>query len=207
MLKKILIVVVVLLVVLVAVIATRPAEFTVTRSAKIAAAPAVVFPLVNDFHAWADWSPWDSMDPGMKKTYSGAAAGAGATYEWSGNDKVGMGRMTILESKPDERVNIRLEFIKPFAATSETSFDLKPEGANGTDVTWSMTGHNNFMAKAMSLFMNMDKMIGPDFEKGLAAMKSKAEKAASAPGGGAMTSTSAGTPSAAGAPSPSAPPK
>ena len=174
MLKKILIGVVAVLVVLAAVIATRPDTFTIHRAITIAAPPQIPFTLVNDFHAWAGWSPWEKLDPAMKKTFNGPPAGPGAQYAWVGNDKVGEGRMTIASSKASDEIEIKLEFLKPWEATSQTLFSFKPAGA-GTEVLWTMNGHNNFMAKAMCLFMDMDKMIGPDFERGLGQMKTSAE--------------------------------
>ena len=176
MLKKILIAVVLIVVVFVIVVATRPADFRVTRSVTIGAPAAVVFAQVNDFHKWDAWSPWAKLDPVMKQTHEGAPAGTGAIYSWVGNSDVGEGRMTITESRPNEMIGIKLEFLKPFAAVNTTEFSFKPEG-NQTVVTWSMTGTNNFMAKAFGLFMNMDKMVGGDFEKGLAQMKSVTEAA------------------------------
>lgn len=176
MLKKILIAIGAIVAVFLAVAAMQPSTFKVTRSATIPAPPSAAFGMVNDFHNWAQWSPWEKLDPAMKKTYDGSASGNGAVYSWVGNDQVGEGRMTIVESKPDEMVRIKLEFLKPFASTNDTQFDFKPEGG-GTNVTWTMSGDSNFMAKAMTLVMgSMDKMIGPDFEKGLANMKSAAAK-------------------------------
>lgn len=171
---KILIVVAVAIVVLVAVIAMRPSDFRITRSASIVAPTAVVFGQVNDFHKWEAWSPWAKMDPTAKTTYEGPAAGNGAIFRWAGNNKVGEGNMTIIESRPNELVQIKLEFLKPFTATHTAEFTFKPEGAQ-TIVTWSMYGKNNFMAKAVGLFMNCDKMIGGQFEQGLADMKAIAE--------------------------------
>jgi carbon monoxide dehydrogenase subunit G len=176
MFKKILIAGSLLVFALLIVVALRPAEFLITRSASISAPPAAVFAQINDLHKWEAWSPWAKIDPTMKQTYEGASAGTGAIYSWAGNKEVGEGRMTITESRPDEVVRIKLEFIKPFAAVNTTEFHLKPEGKQ-TSLTWSMSGTNNFMAKAFGLFMNMDKMVGGDFEKGLAQLKSAAEKA------------------------------
>ena len=167
MLKKIALVLVVLLVAFAAFVATRPADFRISRSRTVAASPGVVYAYLNDFHNWPQWSPWEKLDPGMKREHSGSPAGQGASYAWSGNNDVGEGRMTITDSRPNQGVTMRLEFIKPFAATSTAQFDLAPSGA-GTNVTWSMTGHNNFMAKAAGVFMDMDKLVGGDFEKGLA---------------------------------------
>ena len=177
MFKKILIGLVVLLAVLAGVIATRPDTFAVERSTTIQASPEFAFALVNDFHHWGEWSPWDKLDASMKRTYDGASAGVGAIYTWTGNDKVGEGKMTVEESKPNELVRIKLEFIKPFASTNSTTFTFTPAGKD-TQVTWKMEGHNNFMSKAFSMFMNMDKMVGGDFERGLAAMKTAAEATA-----------------------------
>ena len=174
MIVKILIAVVAILVVLVIVIATRPSEFRVERSATVSAPAPVVFAQVNDFHKWEAWSPYVKRDPAMKKSFEGAPAGVGAIYTWSGNHEVGEGRTTIIESRPSELIRIKLEFVRPFAGTSTAAFTFRPEGER-TAVTWSLEGRNNFPAKAMGLVMNMDKMIGGDFEKGLAQMKSVVE--------------------------------
>ena len=176
MIKKIVLALAAIVVVFVVIVALQPSEFRVTRSATIAAPPPAVFAQVNDFHKWDAWSPWAKLDPNMKKTHEGAPAGTGAIYSWSGNDQVGEGRMTLTESRPSELIRIKLEFMKPFAATNTTEFTFKPEG-NQTVVTWSMFGTNNFIAKAFGLFMNMDKMVGGDFEKGLASMTSVVETA------------------------------
>ena len=172
-------VLVVLVVILAAIMSTRPSEFRVKRSATIAAPPGVVFAQVNDFHKWEAWSPWAKRDPSMKQTYEGAAAGTGAVYSWAGNKNVGEGRMTITDTRPNEWIAIQIEFLKPFAATNTAKFTFKPEG-DRTEVTWSMHGKNNFMAKAFGLFMNMDKMIGGDFEAGLKEMKTISEAAVKA---------------------------
>lgn len=174
MLKKILLIVAVIVAGFTAIVAMQPAQFSISRSATIAAAPAKVFALVNDFHKWEAWSPWAKIDPAMKQTYEGSPAGLDAIYTWSGNDKVGEGRMTIVESQPNEHVGLKLDFIKPFASTNATGFTFEPDGT-GVAVSWTMNGQNNFVAKAMYRFMSMDKMVGPDFEKGLAQMKSIAE--------------------------------
>jgi hypothetical protein len=158
----------------VAFVATRPGDFCIQRSATMSAPPAAVFRQVNDFHNWDAWSPWAKLDPTMKQTYEGAPSGTRAIYTWNGNNKVGEGRMTILESRPSEFIRINLEFMRPFAATNTADFSFKPEDTK-TLVTWSMTGKSNFMLKAFKLFMNMDKMVGGDFEKGLAAMKAIVE--------------------------------
>jgi hypothetical protein len=175
-LVKILIALAAIAVVLVVVVATRPSEFRVARTARIAAPAPVVFAQVNDFHKWEAWSPWAKLDPAMKQAYEGAPAGTGAVYTWAGNKEVGEGRMTLTESRPSELIKIELEFFKPFATTSTAEFTFKPEGDH-TLVTWSMTGQNNFIAKAVHLFMDMDTMVGGQFENGLARMKSVAEAA------------------------------
>jgi uncharacterized protein YndB with AHSA1/START domain len=174
MIKKILIVLVIILVVFVVIVAMQPAAYRITRTATMSAPPADVFAQVNDLHKFQDWSPWAKLDPGLKQTYDGAPAGTGAIYSWEGNKKVGAGRMTITDSRTNDLVSMKLEFLKPFASTATTEFAFKPEG-NQTSVTWSMFGENNFMAKAFCLFMNMDKMVGGDFERGLAQLKSLVE--------------------------------
>ena len=159
---------------LLGVVATRPSEFRVARSALIAAPASAVFAQVNDFHNWRAWNPWAKLDPALTEGYAGAPAGAGAVYTWAGNREVGEGRMTIIESRPHELIRIRLDFAKPFAGTSVGEFTFTPAG-DQTEVTWSMTGTNNLMAKAIHLVVDMNRMIGGNFEKGLAAMKSVVE--------------------------------
>jgi hypothetical protein len=154
--------------------AMQPNDFRITRSLAMTAAAADVFPHVNDFHKCDAWSPWAKLDPAMKQTFAGAPAGAGAIYSWDGNKQVGSGRMTILDSLPSERVRIKLEFMRPFACTHTAEFTFKPEG-DLTLVTWSMFGTKTFMFKAFGLIMSMDKMLGGEFEKGLAKMKVAAE--------------------------------
>lgn len=175
MFKKILIVLAAIVAVFLIAAAFQSPDFKITRSAVIAAPPATVFEQVNDYHKWQAWSPWAKMDPSMKQTFEGPAAGTGASYAWVGNSKVGEGRMTITESEPAKRVAMRLEFLKPFAATNTAEFTLAPEG-NGTRLTWTMTGKKNYMSKAMCMVMNMDKMVGADFEKGLGNLKEIVEK-------------------------------
>ncbi len=164
----------ILLVALIALISTRPGEFRIVRSASMSAPPEAVFALLNDFHQWTKWSPWEGRDPNLQRTYGGADAGPGATYAWVGNKDVGEGRMTIKDSKPGGFVAIQLEFIKPMAATNDTLFTLKP-APQGCEVTWEMSGKNSFMGKAFSLMMDMDKMIGKDFEQGLASLNTAAQ--------------------------------
>ncbi len=159
------------------VIALRPPDFRVSRSIVVNAPAAKPFALVNDFRRWEAWSPWEKVDPNVKREYDGAPQGAGAKYHWLGNRNVGEGRMEILESKPNELVRIRLQFLKPMAATHTTDFTFAEQN-NATTVTQTMYGNNSFLAKAMGLVMNMDKMIGPMFEKGLADVKRLSESQA-----------------------------
>ena len=177
-LKKVAVGLGVLVLGLVVVIALQPSEFRIERTAVIAAPAPVVFNQVNDLRKWEAWSPWAKLDPQAKTTYEGPPAGVGSSFSWVGNEKVGEGRMTITESRPSERVTFKLDFVKPFVATNTAEFTFKPEG-NRTAVTWSMSGHNGFVAKAICLVMNMDKTVGGEFDKGLASMKSIAETAAS----------------------------
>ncbi len=176
---KIVLAIVVVLAALLGFIASRPGTYHVERSITVQAAPQVVFDKVNNLKSFATWSPWENLDPGMKKEYSGPEMGTGASYFWSGNDKVGEGRMTISESEPTSKVGFKLEFLKPFKSESRADLVFVPEGP-GTKVTWSMDGTNNFISKAFTLFMNMDKMIGADFEKGLGQLKVVSEAAATA---------------------------
>ena len=156
--------------------AGRPDEFVVSRTNKISAPPEQVFPHVNDFHKWEAWSPWAKLDPACKNSYEGSAAGTGAVFSWSGNNKVGEGSMTILESRPGGLIRIKLQFLRPFKATHTAEFAFQAQG-HQTVVTWSMFGKNNFVSKAMGLIMNCDKMVGGDFERGLVNMKSIMETA------------------------------
>ena len=177
MLKKIGLAVLGLIAAVLVIIALQPTSYKVVRSTQIAAPPAEVHALINDFHKWDGWSPWAKLDPNMKTTYSGSTAGTGAIYHWSSTqDDVGEGQMTITQSVPAERVTINLEFLKPIESTSLTEFTVKP-AAGGCTVEWSMNGENNFMAKGFMLAMGgMDKVVGGDFDKGLAQMKALAEK-------------------------------
>ncbi|MEM7325854.1 MAG: SRPBCC family protein [Actinomycetota bacterium] len=150
-------------------------QFVVERSEMIAAAPEAVFAKVGDLNGWEEWSPWADLDPDMDKTYSGEPGAIGSSYHWSGNRKVGEGRMTLTEVAPPERVAIDLTFMKPFKAENVTELTLTPAG-DGTTVNWRMTGANTFMVRVMGLFgRGMDKMVGPDFEKGLANLKRLSE--------------------------------
>jgi len=171
MLKKVLLAVVAaiaLVVVGVGLLALRqPDSFRVERSITMAVPPEAVYQQISDFKAWDRWSPWAKLDPKMKTEFGGTPGAPGSTYHWVGDDKVGEGRMTLTEAAPPLRLAIKLEFIKPFAAVNDTAFTLAPQGA-GTKVTWAMTGQNPFLSKVMMVFMDFDKMIGKDFEKGLA---------------------------------------
>lgn len=162
--------------------ATKPATFRVERKAEIAAPAGIVFANLNDFHRWGAWSPWEHLDPKMTREFSGPDQGVGAAYAWRGDDNVGKGRMSIERSEPDRLVGIRLEFIEPMAATNYTTFELKPANA-GTEVSWVMTGENTFFSKIMCVFVELDSMIGPDFERGLAQLKtvSQAQAVAARP--------------------------
>lgn len=174
MIKKILIILALALIALVVVIQTRPDEFNVTRSATMAAPPQAVFEHVNDLHKWQAWSPWAKLDPQATQRFEGPPAGTGSVFAWSGNNDVGEGKQTIVESKPAELVRFKLEFIRPFAGTNDVLFTFKPEGS-GTHVTWTMSGEANFISKAMSLVMDCDKMCGDFFEQGLANLKAIVE--------------------------------
>jgi hypothetical protein len=166
----------VLIVAFVVFIAMRPAVFRVERSGRISAPGDVVFSIINDLHQWHRWSPWEKLDPDMQKTFEGPQTGPGSSHSWKGNKKVGAGRNTILDSKSPEFVSMKLEMYAPFACTNQVMFRLAPADA-GTNVTWSMEGRNNFMAKAFSLLMSMDKMIGKDFEQGLANLNTAVQTA------------------------------
>ena len=160
---------------LILIVATRPADFKIERSAVIAAAPAAVFAKINDFHQWENWSPWAKLDPAMKSTYEGPASGEGAIFHWSSaTSKVGEGRMTLTKSRPSELIGIQLDFIRPMKATNQAEFSLRPEG-QGNAVTWAMTGKNGFVDKAFHMMMNIDKMVGDDFAKGLSQLKALVE--------------------------------
>lgn len=177
MLKIIGIVTVVLVVAVAAVLvyaATKPDTFRVTRSTSIEAPPEKVFALINDFRSWGVWSPYEKLDPNLKRTYEGPASGKGAVYSWEGN-KAGAGRMEILDAPAPLRVTIKLDFTKPFQAHNTAEFTMVPQG-DTTNVTWAMFGPNVFIGKVMSTFMSIDKMVGKDFEAGLANLKTAAEK-------------------------------
>jgi uncharacterized protein YndB with AHSA1/START domain len=155
--------------------ATRPDSFRIERSATLQAPPEKIFPYIDDFHRWTAWSPWENIDPQLKRSYSGAASGKGAAYAWVGNSKVGSGSMEITGSEPSSKIVMRLDFLKPFEAHNTTEFTLVP-GAHGTTVHWAMFGPSPFVSKLMGVFFNMDRMVGAQFEQGLAKLKSITEK-------------------------------
>ena len=173
MLAKIGLGVIALVAVLLVVIATRPADFRIERSATIAAPPEVVFAQIGDLHRWERWNPFEKGDASMRKTFEGSPAGVGSAYHYV-SDNAGEGRMTLTDLQPHQRIGVRAEFIKPFAATNQVEFTLKPV-PQGVTVTWAMSGRNPFLGKAISLFVNMDRMVGGQFEQGLADLKRLSE--------------------------------
>lgn len=154
---------------------TTPDTMIVQRSTAVNAPPARIFPLINDFREWSKWSPWEDLDPALQRTYSGAASGPGAVYDWSGNRQAGQGRMEIMDTTPPANVSIKLDFIKPFEGHNVVAISMEPSGG-ATAVTWRMTGPRPFLMKVMGVFMNLDKMVGRDFERGLANLKKIAEQ-------------------------------
>ena len=174
MIKKIALLIVAVIVGILVVAATKPDDFRVQRTTTINAPAEKIAPLINDFHAWSSWSPFERLDPEMKRTYSGADRGKGAVYQWDGNSQAGAGRMEIIDSSPS-KVGIQLDFNRPFESHNVAEFTLEPRGTS-TDVTWAMHGPNLFIGKVMSVFMSMDRMVGSDFETGLRNLKALAEK-------------------------------
>lgn len=175
MFATILIVLVVVIAAVLVYAATRPNDFVVTRSASIKAPAETIFPLINDFRRWPEWSPFEKLDPQMQRTLSGADSGKGAAYAWEGNSKAGKGRMEITNSVPSSQVALKLDFEKPFRANNTVDFTLSPSG-EGTTVTWAMRGARPFIAKLMGLFMNFDALIGRDFEAGLDNLRRATER-------------------------------
>jgi uncharacterized protein YndB with AHSA1/START domain len=155
--------------------ATKPDSFRVSRQTSIKAPPDKVYAVMSDFKRWSEWSPWHKLDPQMKVTYGAVTAGKGATYEWEGNDKVGAGRMEILDVTPSASIKTKLDFYRPFKAQNTAEYSLKADG-DSTTVNWAMYGENNLMSKVMHVFMSMDSMVGKDFEEGLSNLKTVAEK-------------------------------
>lgn len=175
MFRKILLALALLVAAVLIIGAFQPATYRVTRSVVIVAPAPAIFPDVNDLHRWRDWSPYEKVDPAMQRAFEGPASGVGAVYSWAGNNDVGSGKMTIVESRASELIRIKLEFFKPMAGQGEAVFTFVPE-AGATRVTWEMRGDKNYLSKVICMFMNMDKMIGGQFEEGLAALKAQAEK-------------------------------
>ncbi len=175
MLKTIAIVVALLLAAVLLFAATKPDTFRVQRAASINAPPEKVFALINDFNRWGAWSPWEKKDPAMKRSFGAATSGKGAVYAWEGNKDVGQGRMEIAESIPPSKVAIELDFVKPFEAHNLVEFTLEPKG-DATNVTWAMRGDTPYFAKIIHVFIDMDSMVGKDFESGLANLRAAAEK-------------------------------
>lgn len=155
--------------------AAKPDDFRVERSKLISAPPEVLYTIVNDFRTWEQWSPWEKLDPNMKKTFAGPLSGAGSSYAWEGNEDVGKGKMEILESTPHSLIKIKLEFIVPFPVSNTTEFTLTP-AEGGTKVVWAMYGSSPYISKLFSVFMDMDAMIGKDFEEGLSNLKGMLSK-------------------------------
>ena len=153
---------------------TKPRELYVERHLEVAATPAAVYALINDLHRFTEWSPWQKLDPAMTSRYAGPGSGIGASYSWTGNRSVGAGRLTITDTQPGASVGMRLEFLEPFAATNQVQFSLDPV-ESGTRITWAMTGRNDFMTRVGSVFIDMEAMIGRDFETGLASLKALSE--------------------------------
>lgn len=207
--KKVVIVLVALIAVLAGFVATRPDSFKVERTQTIQAPADVVFARVADFHQWSSWSPWAKKDPAMKVTYEGVPGQVGSSYAWSGNDDVGAGKMTILEAKAPQSLKIQLDFLKPMKITHQVEFHFTAAPPN-TTVSWVMNGHNTFLGKAFTLVMDMDKMIGPDFELGLSQLKSVSEAearrlAAAAAAAAAAPAQQAAPPTGEAAPAPTNP--
>jgi len=169
------IVVVILFAALLGFAATKPNTFGVTRAASMKAPPEKIFPLINDLLSWGTWSPWEKVDPNMKRTHSGATSGKGAVYEWDGNAKVGKGRIEITDAVPPSKVILKLDFLKPIEGHNIAEFTLETRG-DLTVVTWAMHGPARFISKLIHVFLNMDKMVGKQFETGLANLKAIAEK-------------------------------
>jgi hypothetical protein len=165
------------IVIILILVSTKPATFSVRRSAVVQAPAEAIFPLINNFHQWARWSPWEKRDPAMKRDYSGAESGKGAVYAWDGNKNAGSGRMEILDASSSSKITIKLDFFKPFEGHNTAEFTFVPEReAAATNVIWVMQGPSSFMSKVMQVFMDLDKMIGRDFETGLANLKTLTEK-------------------------------
>jgi uncharacterized protein YndB with AHSA1/START domain len=175
MLETIIIIIALLIAAVLVYAATRPNAFRMERTATINAPAEKIFPLINDFHKWAAWSPWEKLDPALQRRYAGPESGKGAIYEYEGNNKVGAGRMEITDSTPASRVLTTLDFIRPMQAHNFAEFTLVPHGS-ATVVTWAMYGRSPYMAKLMTIFVSMDKLVGKQFDEGLANLKAVAER-------------------------------
>ncbi len=162
--------------------AMKPDTFQVQRAVAINAPPERIYPLIADFRAWGAWSPWEKKDPNLKRSFSGPEAGKGSIYAWAGDKNVGEGSMEIVTAEPSSKVGLKLDFIKPFETHNAVVFALQPQGSatqgSTTNVTWTMTGPTPFFAKIIHVFLNMDRMVGGDFEAGLASLKAQAERPA-----------------------------
>lgn len=180
MLAIILILIALLALGIVIVISRQPVDFRITRSIAINVPASSIFPHLNDLRKWQDWSPWAKLDPACKVTFEGPPAGEGAAFAWAGNSKVGEGRMTVLEACPDAFVRYRVDFVKPFPGTNPAEIVLKPDGVR-TEVVWAMEGRKNFVMKAAGLFLDCEKMLGPDLERGLSQLKTLVEGGAAQP--------------------------
>ena len=175
MIKTILIVLVLVIAALLIYAATKPDSFRIERSTTIKAPPEKIFALIDDFKQWETWSPWEKIDPALKRTYSGTTSGVGSIYEWSGNKDIGQGRMEIVESTPSSKVSLKLDFVTPFEAHNRVDFMLAQQG-DMTTVTQAMYGPSPYMSKLMTMFFSMDKMVGEKYEEGLATLKMISEK-------------------------------
>jgi uncharacterized protein YndB with AHSA1/START domain len=178
MFKKILIGVVIVIGLILLFALTKPASFSVVRTTTVKAPPEAIYPFLDDFHKWSAWSPWEKMDPSMNRSYEGPQNGKGAVYAWDGNGQVGKGRMEITDAVPSSKVDLNLDFTAPMETHNKVEFALTPHG-DSTEVTWTMSGDNNYLSKVMQVFVSMDSMVGGDFESGLRDLKASAEKAAS----------------------------
>lgn len=175
LIKYLVIILVLAIVALLGYASTRPDNFAITRKIAINAPPEKIFPLINNFTAWSKWSPWDKLDPALQRTFSGPPEGVGSQYAWKGNDSVGTGRMEITEAAPFSRIAVRLDFLSPMEISNMAIFLLTPS-ASGTDVEWTMTGKQPFASKVFGVLVDIDKMVGDDFDRGLSALKQEAEK-------------------------------
>ncbi|MDH4568032.1 polyketide cyclase [Pseudomonas sp. BN414] len=176
MIKAILAIIVIAILGVLGYAAISPDHFRIERTTTIAAPPEKVFPLINDLHQWKAWSPWEKLDPALKRSYSGPKEGVGAAYAWQGNNEVGTGRMEITQSEPASKVEIKLDFQMPFEAHNTAEFNLQPQNGGSTQVTWAMYGPSPYTHRLMQVFFDMDDMVGSKFDQGLVNLKAAAEK-------------------------------